>query len=209
MHECCIILFVSGRLENLLGALIVAVSDSLSYAVETAAGHPGALGAGLAVLAQEPGLGIEQLRRPLGRTQSATVRIVDQLVAEGYAERQGGRDRRSVAVVLTEQGTAAAAHVLEARSRVLRDAVAVLDAGERKALAAMLEKVLAAITTDAVHAERICRLCDVGACPLRTCPVERAGGGEPRGDDRPEPRPLPKRHRSNERQPEPRFRDAH
>ena len=60
---------------------------------------------------------------------------------------------------------------------------------------AALEKVLAAITTDAEHAERICRLCDVGACPLRNCPVERAGG-EPRGDDRPEPRPILKRHRS-------------
>jgi MarR family transcriptional repressor of emrRAB len=192
MHECCIILFVTGRLENLLGALVVAVSDSLSSAVETAAGHPGALGAGLAVLAQEPGLGIEQLRRPLGRTQSATVRVVDQLVAEGYARRQPGRDRRSVAVVLTDQGMAAASEVLETRSRVLRDAVAVLNAGERKVLMAALEKVLAAITTDAEHAERICRLCDVGACPLRSCPVERAGG-EPRGDDRPEPRPIPKR----------------
>jgi MarR family transcriptional regulator, negative regulator of the multidrug operon emrRAB len=193
MHERCIIPFVTGRLENLLGALVVAVSDSLSSAVETAAGHPGALGAGLAVLAQEPGLGIEQLRRPLGRTQSATVRLVDQLVADGYAQRQPGRDRRSVAVVLTDQGMTAAAQVLEARSRVLRDAVAVLDAGERKVLLAALEKVLAAITTDAVHAERICRLCDVGACPLRGCPVERAGGGEPRGNDRPEPRPIPRR----------------
>ena len=196
MYECCIICAMNGRLENLLGALVVAVSDALSSAVETVAGHPGALAAGLAVLAQEPGLGIEQLRRPLGRTQSATVRVVDQLVAEGYAQRQAGRDRRSVAVVLTDHGTAAAAHVLEARSRVLREAVAVLDASERKALMATLEKVLAAITTDAVHAEQICRLCDVGACPLRTCPVERAGGGEPRGDDRPEPRPIPKRHRS-------------
>src|SRR5487761_1607350 len=76
---------MSDRLENLLGALVLAVSDSLTSAVQTAAGHPGAMAAGLAVLAQEPGLGIEQLRRQLARTQSATVRVVDQLVAEGQA----------------------------------------------------------------------------------------------------------------------------
>jgi MarR family transcriptional repressor of emrRAB len=191
----------AGRLENLLGALVVAVSDSLAGAVQTAAGHPGAIGAGLAVLAQEPGLGIEQLRRPLGRTQSATVRVVDQLVADGYAQRRAGRDHRSVAVVLTDAGTAAAARVLEARGSVLRDAIAVLDAGQRQALEAMLEKVLAAITTDATHAEQICRLCDVGACPLLACPVELAASDEPRPAARPKPQPVPGRCRANERRP--------
>src|ERR1022692_2272852 len=175
---------MSDRLEKLLGALVLAVSDSLSSAVETAAGHPGAMAAGLAVLAQEPGLGIEQLRRQLARTQSATVRVVDQLVAEGRAERRAGRDHRSISVVLTDQGTAAAARVL--------------DAGERTALSAVLEKVLAAVTTDRAHAEQICRLCDLGACPLSACPVEHAAGVEPRPGTGPDPRPVPGRYRSSE-----------
>lgn len=179
------------RLVNLLGALVVALSDSLSSAVEAAAGHTGVLGAALAVLAQEPGLGIERLKRPLGRTQSATVRVVDQLVAEGYARRAEGRDRRSVAVVLTEAGTAAAGRVLDSRRDVLRDALAALDADEQEVLTTVLEKVLAAITTDYAHAERICRLCEVGACPLRICPVELSGRGEQRPDVRPEPGPIP------------------
>src|SRR5215469_3410348 len=106
---------VSKRLENLLGALAVALSDAIGSAAETATGHAGAMGAALATLAQEPGLGIEQLRVPLGRTQSATVRVVDQLVAEGYAERRAGRDNRSVAVVPTETGNQAAARVLDSR----------------------------------------------------------------------------------------------
>ena len=97
---------MSRRLENLLGALAVGLSDAISSAVETTAGHAGAMGAALATLAQEPGLSIEQLRVPLGRTQSATVRVVDQLAAEGYAERRPGRDQRSVAVVLTPKGAA-------------------------------------------------------------------------------------------------------
>jgi MarR family transcriptional regulator, negative regulator of the multidrug operon emrRAB len=184
------------RLENLLGALVLGVWDSLSSAVETAAGHPGALAAGLAVLAQDPGLGIEQLKRQLARTQSAAVRVVDQLVAEGRAERRAGRDHRSVSVVLTDQGTAAAARVLDARGAVLREALAVLDAGERRALEAVLEKVLAAVTADRARAEQICRLCDLGACPLPACPVEGAAGPEPRPATRPRPRPIPGRYRS-------------
>jgi len=165
---------VSKRLENLLGALAVALSDVIGSAVETATGHAGAMGAALATLAQEPGLGIEQLRVPLGRTQSATVRVVDQLVAEGYAERRAGRDSRSVAVVLTDKGNQAAARVLGSREDALTDALDVLGPGERKTLTAALEKVLAAITTDRAHADHICRLCDLAACPEKVCPVELA-----------------------------------
>jgi DNA-binding MarR family transcriptional regulator len=132
------------------------------------------MGAALATLAQEPGLGIEQLRVPLGRTQSATVRVVDQLAAEGYAERRPGRDQRSVAVFLTDKGKQAADRVLDSREDVLTAALSPLTLGERKILTASLEKVLAAITTDRAHADHICRLCDLSVCPDRVCPVEQA-----------------------------------
>jgi MarR family transcriptional regulator, negative regulator of the multidrug operon emrRAB len=165
---------MSKRLENLMGALAVALADSIASAVETATGHAGAMGAALATLAQEPGMSIEELRVPLGRTQSATVRVVDQLVAEGYAERRPGRDHRSVAVYLTAKGTEAAGQVLGIRREALADALSVLEPGERKALTAALEKVLAGITTGRAHADHICRLCDLAVCPERTCPVELA-----------------------------------
>jgi len=165
---------MSRRLENLLGALAVGLSDAISSAVETTTGHAGAMGAALATLAQEPGLGIEQLRVPLGRTQSATVRVVDQLVADGYAERRPGRDQRSIAVFLTAKGAEAAARVLASREQALSDAVSPLTAGERKALTGALEKVLAQITSDRAHADLICRLCDLAACPESVCPVELA-----------------------------------
>jgi DNA-binding MarR family transcriptional regulator len=184
---------VSRRLENLLGVLAVGLSDAISSAVETTTGHAGAMGAALAVLAQEPGLGIEQLRVPLSRTQSATVRVVDQLVAEGYAERRPGRDQRSVAVVLTAKGTEAAARVLAGREQALHDAVDGLTPGERKALTGAVEKVLARITTDRAHADQMCRLCDLSACPQRACPVDLAArarehqppGSSPEGVMRP------------------------
>jgi MarR family transcriptional regulator, negative regulator of the multidrug operon emrRAB len=165
---------MSKRLENLLGALAVGLSDSIGSAVEAAAGHTGAMGAALATLAQEPGLSIEQLRVPLGRTQSATVRVVDQLVAEGYAERRPGRDNRSVAVYLTGKGAQAAAGVLGSREDTLTGALGTLSAGERKTLTATLEKVLTAITTDRAHADHLCRLCDLSVCPEKVCPVEQA-----------------------------------
>ena len=185
---------MSQRLENLLGALVVALGDELGAELETAAGRPGATAAALAVLAQEPGLGIEQLKLPLRRTQSATVRVVDQLVADGYAERQPGRDRRSVSVVLTDTGTAAAAGLLDQRYQVLRDALAVLDAGERATLTATLEKMLGAITEDFIHSEQICRLCDIQACPAPHCPVGQAAGDAP-DENWPAARPIPGRFR--------------
>jgi MarR family transcriptional repressor of emrRAB len=165
---------VNGRLENLLGALAVGLADAISSAVETTTGHAGAMGAALATLAQEPGLSIEQLRVPLGRTQSATVRVVDQLVTEGYAERRPGRDQRSVAVVLTTKGADTAARVLGSREQALRDALDGLTPGERKSLTGALEKVLTRITSDRAHADQICRLCDLAICPDQACPVELA-----------------------------------
>ena len=165
---------MSRRLENLLGALAVALSDAITSVVETTSGHAGAMGAALAVLAQEPGLSIEQLRVPLGRTQSATVRVVDQLAADGYAERRPGRDQRSVAVVLTPKGTEAAARALASREQALSDALGGLTPGERKALTTTLEKVLARITSDRAHADQICRLCDLAVCPEPACPVDLA-----------------------------------
>jgi MarR family transcriptional repressor of emrRAB len=181
---------MSKRLENLLGALAVALSDSLSVVVEAATGHAGAISAALAILAQEPGLGIEQLRVPLGRTQSATVRIVDQLVADGHAERRPGRDQRSVAVVLTERGMAAAAEVLDSRRNVLGEAIAALEPDQQRALEPIVAKLLTALTTDYEQSERICRLCDVAACPQRICPVERAVPAKPTEPGRPRVRPV-------------------
>jgi len=155
----------------------VGLFDAITSAVETTTGHAGAMGAALATLAQEPGLGIEQLRVPLGRTQSATVRVVDQLVAEGYAERRPGQDQRSVAVFLTTKGDRTASRVLASREQLLADAMSPLTPGERKALTGALEKVLDRITSDRAHADLICRLCDLAACPERACPVELAALG--------------------------------
>jgi MarR family transcriptional repressor of emrRAB len=183
-------LMMSERLENLLGALAVAVSDAVSEAVQTASGHAGAIGAAMAVLAQEPGLNIEQLKVPLGRTQSATVRIVNQLVADGYAERRAGPDGRTVAVFLTAAGQTAAAAVLDRRAEVLREILAGLPAARRDDLEDTVSVLLTSLTRGVADAERICRLCDVAACPPSRCPVDQAADYGPGRSGRPVPRPA-------------------
>jgi len=54
---------------------------------------------------------IEQLRRVLGLSHSATVRLVDRLVAANLASHQPGPDRRTTATTLTADGHAAAGRV--------------------------------------------------------------------------------------------------
>ncbi len=128
----------------------------------------------LTYLAQEPGITIEQLRGPLGRTQSATVRIVDQLVSGGLAERRPGRDGRSVAVHLTTEGAAAAREVLKVRRRTVSTALRALSARDRSTLTGLVETMLTGVTGGVEHGERICRMCDLAACPRRSCPVDIA-----------------------------------
>ena len=63
-----------------------------------------------------------------------------------------------------------------ARESALAEALAVLDAGERRALTELNEKLLAGLTSDRASARRICRLCDIEACGHERgiCPVTEA-----------------------------------
>ncbi|MEO6700617.1 MAG: MarR family transcriptional regulator [Jatrophihabitantaceae bacterium] len=162
------------RLENLLGSLLTALSDCLTYEADSVVGHTGATAAALTYLVQEPGQGIEQMRRPLGLTQSATVRLVDRLAADGLVERRSGRNGRAIAVHLTANGELAARRILDRRHDVLRSSLVPLDPTERGAMTTMVEKILTSITTGPEHGERICRMCDLAACPTSTCPVNLA-----------------------------------
>jgi len=165
---------VTARQSNLLGALAVAVGDRMQSVIEFEAERGGQAPAALAVLAQQSGLGIEGLRRQLRLSQPATVRLVDALVADGLAVRRAGPDRRSVDIRLTRLGRTRAESVLSARRAVLDEVLAGLTAGERAKLERLLVQVLGSLTADRTEAEQICRLCDLGACPLLSCPVEQA-----------------------------------
>jgi MarR family transcriptional repressor of emrRAB len=165
------------REANLLGAVSLAVADRVRAAAERGAAQGGSAPAALVSLAGYlDGSPIDSVRGPLRLTHSATVRVVDRLVAAGLARRREGPDRRSVAVELTPAGHSAAAEALRARRQALEEALAGLDADERVQLARLHEKVLATLTEGRAGAGHICRLCDSHACGHEEgrCPVTRA-----------------------------------
>lgn len=173
-----------GRLANLLGAWSVAVSDRINAAAEAAAGRGGQAPAALVSLEQfAEGSTIEQLSAVLGLTHSATVRLIDALVADGHVARRRRRgDGRAVSIRLTASGRAAARRIGRARSQAVQHVLGGLTGPQRRALTAMAERLtgdLAALRLEqraegAVPAGGwLCRLCDFGVCgrPDGRCPA--------------------------------------
>jgi MarR family transcriptional regulator, negative regulator of the multidrug operon emrRAB len=167
----------AARDANLLGALSITVAERLEAATRAAAAHGGSGPAALAALETFlDGSSIDTVRKPLGLTHSAAVRLVDRLAAAGLVRRGAGEDGRSVAVFLTPAGRRAAAQVQGGRMKALGEALAPLDASERAQLTRLQEKLLAGLTSGRADARRICRLCDAHACGHEEgrCPVTRA-----------------------------------
>ena len=174
------------RLANLVGALALALSDRMRDVTEVATGHHATAPAALVALHEFLDRGtMDQLRRVVGLTPSGAVRLVDRLVDAGLVDRRGGSDGRSVALVLTPKGTAAAQRVLAARASALDGLLGELSDGERAALTDLSEKLLASITTQRLAARDVgetpaggwlCRLCDFDACgrPDGVCPTANA-----------------------------------
>ena len=182
------------RGANLLGAVSLAVTDRIRVAAERGAEQGGSAPAALISLAGYlDGSPIDAVRSPLALTHSATVRLVDRLVAAGLAQRREGRDRRSVAVELTPAGHSAAAEAVKARAEALEEALADLDPAERTELARLHAKVLGTLTEGRASAGHICRLCDSHACGHEEgrCPVTQAAdAAEERAAAAPVPDPA-------------------
>ena len=160
------------RAGNLLGALAIGISDRLQRETEAAAGRSGARAAALATLAQWPPDTIEALRHSLGLTHSATVRVVNGLVADGLVTREHVGGGPAVRPRLTEAGEAEARKVLAARNRALRWIFDGISEDELKRLTPVVERLLQKLTPDFNAGELICRLCELDECPQDRCPVE-------------------------------------
>lgn len=160
------------RAGNLLGALAIGLTDRLQRETEAAAGRSGGRAAALATLAQWPGDTIEDLSHTLGLTHSATVRVIDGLVADGFATREHLGGGPAVRPRLTEAGEAQARRVLAARSEALRWLVSDLSDEEVTQVTGIVERLLERLTTDFNAGDLICRLCELDVCPQDRCPVE-------------------------------------
>jgi DNA-binding MarR family transcriptional regulator len=162
------------RTANLFGAAALAAADLLVADAGHTSGTSASGAAALVVLAAGAPIGVTELGRRVGLTQSAAARMVDSLQAAGLATRQRGTGR-DVAVDLTPAGRRSAGELLTARESVLAGVLDVLDPDERAALAGLLTKLLPRLYERVGSAELLCRLCDRAVCVSdAVCPVGQA-----------------------------------
>jgi MarR family transcriptional regulator, negative regulator of the multidrug operon emrRAB len=162
------------RLENMTGALSLAVTDRVNAAAIDQLGMGGEAPAAIVQIGSNPGLTITALGATLGLTHSATVRVVSKLERSKYARKARGDDAREVCVTLTPSGEKLLGRILTARETVIAKILKPLDEAQRKTFAELLTLILDRAPRDEADAQRICRMCDTQACGSETCPVEAA-----------------------------------
>jgi len=161
------------RLENLFGAMSLALVDKMekAFADETGLG-PSAVAA-IIQIGSEPGLTIETLRRMIALSHSATVRLVDQLVTSDLVLRAGSieGDKRARSLQLTLAGQALFDKSLTARRAVIERAFKALEPEETEQLGRLVEKLLPALVDLGDDQDVVCRVCDQGVCDQDRCPI--------------------------------------
>jgi MarR family transcriptional regulator, negative regulator of the multidrug operon emrRAB len=162
------------RLENLLGAAVLALADEMGRAIEEAAGQGGGAPAALVQLSDHPGLTVDGLRRRIKLTHSAAVRLLDRLVDRGLARRSHGvKDARTTVLTLTEDGEATAAAIRAVRAAVLSRAISGIPEDELEGFETALDHMLHALPRTEDDTIHYCRLCYLEMCPAEACPVEQ------------------------------------
>jgi MarR family transcriptional regulator, negative regulator of the multidrug operon emrRAB len=157
------------RTANLLGVVGLAIADRIEEAARNILSHAGETPAALVVIGYGTGPSNEQLRRILGLSHPGSVRLVDRLVTDGLVERRVGRDRRTIALHLTEQGATAREKLLEGRLGAIRPFLTLLTGSEQESLAALLHKMLSSMDITDLERCTLCRMCDDKVCS--DCPI--------------------------------------
>lgn len=163
------------RLENLLGAQALALTDRLLAADggPLPSASPSERAA-LVTLLAHPDRSVSWLGGVLGLTSSGITRLVDRLVAAGWVTRTPGEDARSRRVRLTRDGHDRAFNALHARRAAMADALSALSKTDRAELERLLEVIVGSLAETRLPAMQVCRLCDRSACASdgRACPLE-------------------------------------
>ena len=163
--ECAVI----DRTANLLGVVGLAVADRIQETAREILSHSGETPAAVVVIGYGFGPSNDQLRRTLGLSHPGTVRLVDRLVADGLVERRKARDRRAVALHLTEAGMSLREKLLKGRLAAIRPFLVPLNEAEQETLCELLHKLLSAMDTTDQERRTLCRLCDDRVCT--NCPI--------------------------------------
>ncbi|MBO9436912.1 MarR family transcriptional regulator [Ruegeria sp. R13_0] len=165
---------MTDRTANLLGVLGLAVADRIEDIARDILGRVGETPAALVVIGHGTGLSNDGLRRILRLSHPGTVRLVDRLVADGLVERGEGKDRRAVALRLTEQGRRIRDKLLQGRLSALDALLVPLSEQERELFDGLLDKILISMDTTVSDRRTLCRLCDVQVCS--DCPIPASEG---------------------------------
>jgi DNA-binding MarR family transcriptional regulator len=160
--------------RNMLRALATEVVDRTEASRAASLGLDTSGSAALVLISREPGLSVGDLAVRLGRSHSATVRVVDRLEEARLVKRSRTRsDARRATLALTVAGgrrlAAAALPADESMDVILRD----LTSGERVLLQRILGKVVAQLPGGVTEGGRICRYCDPLSCGADGCPRAR------------------------------------
>ena len=161
------------RTANLLGALAGEIAERLDRRLRSHPNQTDSAVAALNLIGLYGGCSNNALSQALKLSHTATVRLVDKLEAAGLVESRPGQDRRSVALHLTGSGQSRARAAIEDRCAALGDIVDALSPDQRDQLDAIAETLLKSLTTSAMEAGHICRLCDEIVCPGDDCPVHQ------------------------------------
>lgn len=162
------------RLENLLGALAVAVADRVKVAVEDQLGTGGSAAAVLMMIGVEPHISAEAIARRLNVAQPTVVQALGALQQRGLVKKASGVDRRIRELTLTKPGAQMVASMLERRAAILAPLLRGLGDRERTALTQVIETMLIATVVRPDEKFLICRFCNEHECGPKECPVEVA-----------------------------------
>lgn len=173
------------RANNLLGALIISVNDSIRAATHSVLEMQGETAAAIVTIGNNPGQSILWLSKALRLSHPGTVRLLGKLVDDSMVERgRTATDGRTAALHLTPKGKQRMASILRARRKGIDGALDALSAAEQRQLCELIERMLAKMSSEE-NADSICRLCEERVCPQTTCPVTQACAGksnhEPQG----------------------------
>lgn len=165
------------RVENLLGALSIGISDRIQAAAIECVGHAGETAAALVQIGTTPRISIEELSEALALSHSAVVRLVGKLIAMGHVERTASADKREVRLVLTRNGKAMLKRIQAARFEILSKLTAALSTKDVGTLSRLLEQMLERIALTQEEAVHVCRYCDEESCPQHRCPTRPISQG--------------------------------
>lgn len=163
------------RAANLLGALAVGLNDRILAALEASLELPANSVAVLFAVDARPGLSIEEIRAPLGLTQTTAARLVAGLVSQGLMLREVHRgDARSVSLRTSELGRRRVLRAKIARSQLTRGLVERVPWFWIPRLVRMAERLLEALAKHPGTSDQICRFCNRAVCRVDStapCPV--------------------------------------